>query len=269
MDGDAFRPSLHAKVLSLVRGSHPFSELMAINMAITELESDRALCRGKKLTTVKVFFDQPGKYEKYVEVDRIVDLKKAREKLGQEKMDAFIKKSRLKVEGDDLYLEKVKDPADRKMFEPFVKEVKTKWILVEKVPSEMRKEVTEAAKKENQVTEWDLLEFDEMYATCGKCNLSWDSKKGCVGNFGPSGSPVPDLAKKYGLPLLAKTNELAEQKKVMTSKDAEEILKEVKVLREKSPAEGKMIVRRIEGTLNRLEAIANCAKDNNLGFYFF
>jgi len=263
-------------LLSLEQKYYPSNEgdtrsgaRMAINMAITELESDKALCRNKKLSTVKVFFDEPGRYEKYMEVDRIVDLKKAIEKLGKEKMDAFSKKTRLKVEGDELYLEKVKDEADRKMLEPFVKEVKTKWVLLEKVPSELRNEMTGAAKKENQITEWDLLEFDEMYATCGKCGLSWDNKKGCVGNFGPSASPVPDLAKKLGLPLLAKANELAEQKKILTPKDAEELLKEVKVLREKSPAEGKMIVRRIEGTLNRLEAIATCSKDHDLGFYFF
>ena len=242
---------------------------MAINMAITELESEKALCKNKKLTTVKVFFEQPGRWEKYMEVDRIVDLKKAAEKLGKEKMDAFFKKTRLKPEGDELYLEKVKDDADRKMLEPFVKEVKTKWVLVEKVPSEMRKDVIAEAKKENVVTEWDLLEFDEMYATCGKCGLSWDSKKGCVGNFGPSGSPVPELAKKYGLNMLAKVNESAEARKVFTPKDAEELLKEIKVIREKSPAEGKMIVRRIEGTLNRLEGMAKCAKDHNVGFYFF
>ena len=242
---------------------------MALNMAITEIESDKALCKGKKLSTVKVFLDDPGRWDRYVEVDRIVDLKAAAAKLGQEKLDAILKKTRLKVEGDELYLEKVKDPADQKVFAPFVKEVKTKWILVEKVPSAERKDLVGSAKKENTVTEWDLLEFDEMYATCGKCGLSWDNKKGCVGNFGPSGSPVPELAKKYGLNLLAKVNEAAEQKKVFTPKDADELLKAVKVIREKSPAEGKMIVRRIEGTLNRLEAMAKCAKDYKVGFYFF
>ncbi len=242
---------------------------MAINMAITELESDKALCRDKKLTTVKVFFDDPGRYGKYVEVDRIVDIKKAAEKLGKERMDAFLKESRLKAEGDELYLEKVKDEGDRNMLEPFVKEVKTNWIVLQKVPAELRKEMTEASKKENLVTEWDMLEFDEMYATCAKCGLSWDSKKGCVGNFGPSASPVPALAKKYGLPTLSKVEKLAEQKKVLTPKDAEALLKEVKALREKSPVEGKMIARRIEGTLNRLEAIASCAKGFNVGFYFF
>jgi len=238
-------------------------------MAITELESDKALCKGKKLSTVKVFLEDPSRWEKHVEVDRIVDLKRATEGLGKEKIDAFLKKSRLKVEGDELYLEKVKDDADRKMLQPFVKEVKTKWILVEKVPSAERKDLVSAAKKENTVTEWDMLEFDEMYATCAKCGLSWDNKKGCVGNFGPSGSPVPELAKKYGLKLLAGVNELAESKKIMSPKDADELLKEIKVIREKSPAEGKMIVRRIEGTLNRLESMANCAKSYNVGFYFF
>ncbi len=238
-------------------------------MAITELESDKALCRGKKLSVVKVFIEDPSRWEKILEVDRIVDLKKAADKLGKDKVDAFIKKSKLKIEGDELYLEKVKDEDDRKMFTPFIKEVKTKWILMEKVPTDQKKDVVAAAKKENTVTEWDMLEFDEMYATCGKCGLSWDNKKGCVGNFGPSGSPVPELAKKHGLNILSKVNELAEQKKILTSKDADELLREVKVLREKAPAEGKVIVRRIEGTLNRLEAMAKCAKDYNVGFYFF
>jgi len=242
---------------------------MGLNMAVTELESDKALCKGKKLSVTKVFLEDAGRWDKYMEVDRIVDLKKASDKLGKEKMDAFLKRSKLKVEGDELYLEKVKDEADRKMFEPFVKEVKTKWVLVEKVPSGERSALVSSAKKENSVTEWDLLEFDEMYATCAKCGLSWDNKKGCVGNFGPSGSPVPELAKKYGLNILAKVNELAEKKTVLSSKDADQLLKEVKVLREKAPAEGKMIVRRIEGTLNRLEAVAKCANDYHVGLYFF
>jgi hypothetical protein len=242
---------------------------MGLNMAITELESEKSLCKGKKLSTVKVFLDDPGRWEKNVEVERIVDLKAASAKLGKEKVDALLKKARLKVEGDELYLEKVKDPADQKTLAPFVKEVKTKWVLVEKVPQAERKDLVAAAKKENVVTEWDLLEFDEMYETCGKCGLSWDNKKGCVGNFGPSGSPVPELAKKYGLNILAKVNEAAESKKLFSSKDAEQLLKEIKVIREKSPAEGKMTVRRIEGTLNRLEAMAKCAEDFNVGFYFF
>ncbi|MBU0685049.1 MAG: hypothetical protein KJ653_04275 [Candidatus Thermoplasmatota archaeon] len=238
-------------------------------MALTELESDKALCKGKKLSVVKVFLEDPSRWEKIVEVDRIVDLKKAADKLGKDKIDEFIKKSKLKVEGDELYLEKVKDENDRKMFEPFVKEAKTKWILMEKVPADQKKEVVAAAKKENTVTEWDMLEFDEMYATCGKCGLSWDNKKGCVGNFGPSASPVPELARKHGLSILSKVDQLAEQKKILSSEDADELLKEVKVLREKAPAEGKVIVRRIEGTLNRLEALTKCAKDYNVGFYFF
>jgi len=242
---------------------------MGLNMAIMELESDKALCKSKKLSTVKVFFDDPGRWDKHVEVEKIVDIKAASAKLGQEKLDAMFKKARIKVEGDELYLEKVKDPADQKALASFVKDVKTKWILAEKVPSAERKDLVAQAKKENAVTEWDRLEFDEMYATCGKCGLSWDNKKGCVGNFGPSGSPVPELAKKYGLNLLANVNEAAGQKKKFTPKDADQLLKEVKVIREKSPAEGKMIVRRIEGTLNRLEAMAKCSKDFNVGFYFF
>src|SRR5512137_1228546 len=108
---------------------------MGLNMAITEIESDKALCKGKKLSTVKVFLDDPGRWDRYVEVDRIVNIKAATEKLGQEKLDAILKKARLKVEGDELFLEKVKDPENQKLLAPFVKEVKTKWVLVEKVPA--------------------------------------------------------------------------------------------------------------------------------------
>lgn len=242
---------------------------MGLNMAITELETDKALCRTKKLTLAKVYVDDPAKWSGLVEVDKVVDLKKASAKLGKEKVDAILKKGRLSPEGDELFLEKVKDPEDQKTLGPFVTEVKTNWILVDKVPSDKKKDVLAAASKPNSVTEWDMVEFDDMYATCAKCGLSWDNKKGCVGNFGPSGSPVPELAKKYGLSLLSKVDSLAEKKTVLTAKDAEKLLEEVKVLREKSPAEGKMIVRRIEGTLNRLEAIAKCSKEYGVGFYFF
>lgn len=238
-------------------------------MAITELESAKSLCRDKKMTMAKAYVSDPGKWADLVEVDRMVDLKRARSKLGSEKVDEILKRSRTKVEGDDLYMEKIKDPADQKTLEPFVSEIKTNWIIMSKVPKSRKDEVLKAAVAENSVTEWDLLEFDEMYETCAKCGLSWDNKKGCVGNFGPSTSPVPDLARKFKLNLLSNVDDLASKKKVLTSKDAESLLKEVDVLRERTPEEGKMMVRRIDGTLKRLEAMANCSKEHDVGFYFF
>lgn len=242
---------------------------MGLNMAITELETEKALCRTKKLILAKVYVDDPARWADLVEKDKVVDLKKASAKLGKETLGAILKKSRLEPEGDEIFLEKVKDPEDQKSLGPFVNEVKTNWILVEKVPANRKKDVLAAANKPNSVTEWDLVEFEDMYATCARCGLSWDNKKGCVGNFGPSGSPVPALAKKYGLTILAKVDDLAEKKTVLTAKDAEKLLEEVKVIRAKSPAEGKMIVRRIEGTMNRLEAMAKCSKEFGVGFYFF
>jgi hypothetical protein len=242
---------------------------MGLNMAITELDSDKALCKTKKMTVAKVYLPNSGQWEPLVEIEKKVELKKAAEKLGQAKLDEILKRSKIRSEVDELSLEKIKDPADQKTLMPFVKEIKTGWILMEKVPEAKRRDIAAAAKKDDSVTEWDLVEFADMYATCAKCGLSWDNKKGCVGNFGPAGSPVPELAKKYGLSMLAKVNELAEKKTVLASKDADELLKEVKAIREKSPAEGKLTVRRIEGTLNRLEAMAKCAKEYNVGFYFF
>ncbi len=242
---------------------------MGLNMAVTELESEKALCKTRKLTLSKVYVDDPARWADLVEVDKVVDLKAASAKLGKERMDAILKKARQEPEGDEIFLEKIKDEDDRKALGPFVRSVKTNWVLLEKVPADRKKEVIAAANKPNSVTEWDLVEFDDMYATCARCGLSWDNKKGCVGNFGPSGSPVPDLARKYKLQLLAKVEELGEKKTVLTPKDAERLLEEVKVIRERSPAEGKMIVRRIEGTLTRLEAIAKCSKEYGVGFYFF
>ena len=242
---------------------------MGLNMAITELESTKSLCREKKMTMAKAYVSDPEKWAGLVEVDRVVDLKRARDKLGSEKVDEILKRSRAKVEGDELYMEKVKDPADQKALEPFVDEIKTNWIVMSNVPKQRRDEVLKAAVPEDSVTEWDLLEFDEMYETCARCGLSWDNKKGCVGNFGPSTSPVPDLAKKFKLNILSKVDDLASSKKVLTSKDADTLLKEVAVLRERTPEEGKMMVRRIDGTLKRLEAMASCSKEYGVGFYFF
>ncbi|TRO49209.1 hypothetical protein E2P63_09110 [Candidatus Bathyarchaeota archaeon] len=243
---------------------------MGLNMAITELESDKALCKKKKMMLAKVYVDDISKWGSMVEVDRVVDVSKASKKLGRAKVDELLKKNRIEEPEDGkVFLEKIKDDSEKKLLMPFVEDVKTNWILMEKVPGAKKNEVLAAANKQNSVTEWDLVEFDDMYATCAKCGLSWDNKKGCVGNFGPSTSPVPDLAKKYGLTMLSKVNEYGEEKKVLTSKDAQQLLSEVKVLREKVPAEGKMMVRRIEGTLNRLEALAKCSKEYEVDFYFF
>lgn len=151
---------------------------MGLNMAITELETDKALCKTKKLTMAKAYVDDPARWAGLVEVDKVVDLKKAAAKLGKEKLDAVLKKSRLAPEGDEMFLEKVKDPEDQKTLGPFVTEVKTHWILVEKVPADRKEDVLAAADKANSVTEWDMVEFDTMYATCANCGLSWDNKKG-------------------------------------------------------------------------------------------
>ena len=57
--------------------------------------------------------------------------------------------------------------------------------------------------------------------------------------------------------------------KRFTSEDAEELLREVEVLREALPAEGKMMVRRYSGPVDRMEAVARISKSEGCGFYFF
>ena len=47
---------------------------MGLNMAITELESAKSLCREKKMTMAKAYVSDPEKWVGLVEVDRVADL---------------------------------------------------------------------------------------------------------------------------------------------------------------------------------------------------
>jgi hypothetical protein len=133
---------------------------MGLNMAITELESSESLCRDRKRTMARAYVKDPEKWADLVEIDRVVDLKKAGAELEPEMLEGILKRSRVKAEEDEVYLEKIKDPADQKTIEPFVRNVKTNWIAMSKVPDARRSAVLDAAVSEDSVTEWDLLEFD-------------------------------------------------------------------------------------------------------------
>jgi len=59
-------------------------------------------------------------------------------------------------------------------------------------------------------------------------------------------------------------------KKVFSNDDASELIREVKVLREKIPSEekGKLLLSRYGGVLDRLEKVANIALKYKTRFYF-
>lgn len=62
--------------------------------------------------------------------------------------------------------------------------------------------------------------------------------------------------------------EAAASKKEFTPADAEALAKEVALLREVLPSEGKMMVRRYSGPLERLGEVARVSMEQGCGFYF-
>ena len=54
-----------------------------------------------------------------------------------------------------------------------------------------------------------------------------------------------------------------------TPEDAKELLREVEVLRAALPEEGKMMVRRYSGPVDRMEAVAKISVSEGCGFFFF
>lgn len=241
---------------------------MAITMSITELESPKALCRAHKQTYTKVFLRQLGAFAPSAEVERTIDLKAAEAALGAEATAALLKRNKLRVASSALDPARIKEASDLKLLQPFVREVRTQWVAVEKVPPAKRDALLAQSNPDDRVTEWDLLSFEEMYATCAKCPLSWDKGRGCIASFGPTRTALPELAAKYGARLVASIPKLSESKEPLPAARAEELLADVKVLLEKLPLEGKAAARRYAGSLERLEALATTAKTHGVRFYF-
>ena len=126
-----------------------------------------------------------------------------------------------------------------------------------------------ASKKENRLTGWDMLSFDEMNEMCLKCKLSWDKGRGCIGSFGPSDSLLPGIAEKRGCKIVASVPEGVSSGRIYTPDDAKVLLKEIELLTEALPEEGKMMVRRYSGPLERMNAVAGISVSEGCGFYFF
>ena len=126
----------------------------------------------------------------------------------------------------------------------------------------------EKADEDNRLSGWDMLSFDEMNETCAKCPLSWDKGRGCIGTFGPEKSLLPEIAGKHGMSIVASVVECAAEQRKLSAEDAAALLEEVKALRDILPEEGKVMVRRYSGVLDRLEAMATACVDNGCRFYF-
>ncbi len=240
---------------------------MGINIGIVETEAPSAPCRELRGNIVRVHLEDPAGYEEYMEYDVKVDLDTAKGAVGD--WEAFLKRNRINPDSDAVYLDKVKKDEDKAVLEPLAVRECTGWIAVGDLSGKLKDDIISKAKPEDRMTGWDLLSFDEMNEMCSRCPLSWDKGRGCIGAFGPDNSLLPEIAGRHGCPIVESVPVAAKEGRRFTSSDAEALLKEVDVLKAALPEEGKMMVRRYSGPLERMEAVARISVSEGCGFFFF
>ena len=240
---------------------------MGISVAICELEAKSAPCKEYKTSIVKALVEDVSGLEDIVEIDEYVTLEDARKLFSD--WEAFIKRNRINEEADAIYMVKVKNDDDKAKLTPFVKKKFTGWVALEGLDDVKREEVLKRSKRENRITGWDMLDFDEMNDMCAKCPLSWDKGRGCMGAFGPDNSKLPEIAEKRGCAIVASAVNSAKEQKRFSPEDAKVLKKEVGILTAALPEEGKVYVRRYGGVLERLDAVADICIKEGCGFLFF
>ncbi|MEM3059412.1 MAG: hypothetical protein QXN93_04950 [Methanomassiliicoccales archaeon] len=240
---------------------------MGMSIAISELDSNEALCRKMKNTIIKVYLPSIKGFENYADYDEVVDVETAKRIFGND-WNAFAKRNRIAEETGEIYLSKIRNADDSSRLHQSVVKRYTGWIEVAKIPENMRESVLAQASPDNKITEWDMLGFDELNETCSKCPLSWDSGRGCIGTFGPDNSALPDIARKYNCSIIADVPKYAKEGRKLGKEEIIRLLDEISILREKLVAEGKMAVRRYAGVLDRLEAAGKTALRYNTRMYF-
>ena len=136
---------------------------MGISVAICELEAKSAPCKEYKTSIVKALVEDVSGLEDIVEIDEYVTLEDARKLFSD--WETFIKRNRINEEADAIYMVKVKNDDDKAKLTPFVKKKFTGWVALEGLDDAKREEVLKRSKRENRITGWDMLDFDEMNDT--------------------------------------------------------------------------------------------------------
>ncbi|WII09867.1 hypothetical protein O8W32_03320 [Methanomassiliicoccales archaeon LGM-DZ1] len=239
---------------------------MGINIALCETEAEKAPCRSLKLEVRRARTDAAG-FDDYMIYEEKVSLDDARNVFPD--FEGFLKRNRINAETDAVYMDKVKKDEDREALAKYVKKTATGWIDLTRMDAATREKALKAAGPDDRTTAWDDLDFDSMNKMCSECPLSWDKGRGCMGTFGPATSKLPEIARKYGCPIIGATFENAAAMKKLTPEDAKAVLKEVEVLKPALEKEGKMAVHRYMGPLERIEAAAKVSSEYNCRFYFF
>jgi hypothetical protein len=240
---------------------------MGISMAICELDSVNSLCKKDKETIIKARLPSVQGLEVCADYDETVLTEDAKKVLGED-WEGFLKRNRLDGERDSFLLEKVKKEEDAAKLRPVAKRTYSGWVVLEKMPPAQAQEAIKTAGPDNLLTRWDTVPLEETNVICGKCPMSWDKGRGCIGSFGPETSQLPEIAKKYGLSIVARVPALAASREKLSAEDAKRLVQECQVLKEKLQVEGKGPARRYGGVVERMELMADLCARNGMRFYF-
>lgn len=240
---------------------------MGIIMAICELETKNALCKELKQQLIKIHLPSVDGYENLAEFDWVVDLAPARKTIGD--WESFIKRNRLTDDVQAIYLDKLKKDEDIVLLKPLAEKRYNGWIDMQGLSEDERVPLINRSQSENRVTGWDMLSFDELNDTCSRCTLSWDKKRGCIGAFGPENSLLPEIASRRSCPIIASVFDGVRDHRRYTPIEAQSLIEEVDKLKLEMPEEGKMMVRRYEGPLERMKAMAEVCASEGCHFHFF
>ncbi len=240
---------------------------MGINIAIRETECSSALCREKKLRIVRVMVGHPENFGEASEVLRTVSKEKATNVI--EDWETFLKRNKLSKDTETVHMDLLVDENDISKLDSIAEDSYSGWVDLNGLdPSSQDRAVADSL-PENRTTEWELVSFNDMKEICATCEVSWDKGRGCMGTFGPDNSLLPEIAGRYGCAITASVPDGASSGRTYTPEDAVQLLREVEILREALPEEGKMMVRRYSGPVDRMEAVAKISIDEKCGFYFF
>ncbi len=237
---------------------------MGINIRVCYEEAEGARCNGMRGEIIRAHVEDFAGLEDILEKDLVVPMEEA--KAAVDDWDAFTERNSLDLDSEYVYISSLKK-ADKQALQPLAKEMCSGWADMKGLSEEDRKRVLERA--DETMTGWDMLSFDEMNEVCAGCPLSWDKGRGCIGAFGPNNSLLPSIAAKHGCPVVASVPDRVESGEPLSLEEAEALLKECDILREKLPEEGKMMVRRYAGPVDRMEAAAKaCVSEKcRLGFF--
>jgi hypothetical protein len=89
-------------------------------------------------------------------------------------------------------------------------------------------------------TKWDLMLDEEKNEICIKCPLAWNGN-GCEGRFGPNYSSLPHFARRFGCDIISGIPKGHDEGRVYTPAEAQKLIGEVKVLRDKLKFEKDMV----------------------------